>query len=132
MFGMTRYIVVCGWVLCAVSVGAHSVRRERDALHWDEGRQWNFAVKQYYRDWAADFSDPRKDALKNVPRVQSEYHMTVRVGGVRTIDQEKCVDFVFTPGERCAGGSRRARIYADNRSGHLESQGDNRGEEESA
>ncbi|MGB2986775.1 MAG: hypothetical protein WBE26_12950 [Phycisphaerae bacterium] len=25
--------------------------------------------------------------------------MTVRVGGVRTIDQEKCVDFVFTPGE---------------------------------
>ncbi|MGB2986774.1 MAG: hypothetical protein WBE26_12945 [Phycisphaerae bacterium] len=56
-------------------------------------------MKQYSRDWAAAFSDPRDNITKNIPRVQCEYHMTVRVAGYRTVDDEKCADFEFLPAD---------------------------------
>lgn len=79
------------------SLGAPTRKAHSPPL-WRVGDEWALAVKQYSQDWAADFSDPKQNRLKNIPRIQHEYHMTVRVASVETSGGQTLARLEFTPG----------------------------------
>ena len=93
MFAKRSHVMFCGFILAlCCSVWGAPAQEAVNSQSWVKGQQWKFLVKQYYRDWLSEFSDPHVNETKNDPRLQHQYEMVARIGGFGKIGGKDCVE----------------------------------------
>jgi hypothetical protein len=96
----------------AVQAGEQPGRAEFAPPQWaTPGSQWHVTVKQYSRAWGKGYSNPKTAERAQIPRVEHEFDMTIRLLGVEKSDNRKLARLEFIPGNDAPENSIRSSRY---------------------
>ncbi|MCC6694136.1 MAG: hypothetical protein IT365_00770 [Candidatus Hydrogenedentes bacterium] len=113
-------------VAIAMALNAHGGDVHAVNPHWNVGDSWTVDIELYSRDWAADFSDPKVEAKKNIPHILARYSMRIEVSGTESVDGTECWQLDFAPIRNSVSDDlevlkdRRYRALVSKRSGSIQ------------
>lgn len=113
-------------VAIAMALNAHGGDVHAVNPQWNVGDSWTVDIELYSRDWAADFSDPKVAAEKNIPHILARYSMRIEVSGTESVDGTECWQLDFAPIRNSVSDDlevvkdRRYRALVSKRSGSIQ------------